>query len=133
MNTTTYVAGERALVNRLQPGQRLRLVGDETERSFRADRIDVIEEASPGDSESPSNDLGADEKWVDAAGGGARASGASELPAAESTEPQSTPMSTQTGRPNRFKFDIDNAGAASHNDGYSDHFPIVSTIETTGD
>ena len=36
--------------------------------------------------------------------------------------------SQQTRRPKRFEFDIEN-GVATHNDGFSDHFPIVTTIE----
>jgi hypothetical protein len=36
--------------------------------------------------------------------------------------------SQQTRRPKCFKFDIEN-GVATHNDGFSDHFPIVTTIE----
>lgn len=37
--------------------------------------------------------------------------------------------SAATRRPKRFQFDIQ-GGVASHNDGFSDHFPIVTTIET---
>jgi endonuclease/exonuclease/phosphatase family metal-dependent hydrolase len=36
--------------------------------------------------------------------------------------------SQQTRRPRSFRFDIEN-GVATHNDGFSDHFPIVTTIE----
>ncbi len=37
--------------------------------------------------------------------------------------------SQQTRRPKRFEFDIQ-GGVATHNDGFSDHFSIVTTIET---
>jgi hypothetical protein len=37
--------------------------------------------------------------------------------------------SQQTRRPKKFEFDIDN-GVATNNDGFSDHFPIVTTIQT---
>lgn len=37
--------------------------------------------------------------------------------------------STKTRRPKSFKFEIKN-GVASHNDGFSDHFPILTTFET---
>jgi hypothetical protein len=36
--------------------------------------------------------------------------------------------SQQTRRPKPFAFDIEN-GVATHNNGFSDHFPIVTTIE----
>lgn len=36
--------------------------------------------------------------------------------------------SVQTRRPKRFEFSIE-SGVATHNDGFSDHFPIVTTIE----
>jgi hypothetical protein len=36
--------------------------------------------------------------------------------------------SQQTRRPKRFEFDIEN-GVATHNDGFSDHFPIVTAVE----
>lgn len=38
--------------------------------------------------------------------------------------------SPQTRRPKAFTFKLDNNGNASHNDGFSDHFPIVTTIQT---
>jgi hypothetical protein len=38
--------------------------------------------------------------------------------------------SPQTRRPKSFDFSIDAAGTTNHNDGFSDHFPIVTTIET---
>jgi hypothetical protein len=38
--------------------------------------------------------------------------------------------SPQTRRPKGFTFEIDGAGHASHNNGFSDHLPIVTTIET---
>jgi len=37
--------------------------------------------------------------------------------------------SQQTRRPKKFEFDIDN-GIATNNGGFSDHFPIVTTIQT---
>ena len=37
--------------------------------------------------------------------------------------------SKKTRRPKKFKFQIKN-GVASHNDGYSDHFPILTTFNT---
>jgi len=36
--------------------------------------------------------------------------------------------SQQTRRPKRFEFDMEN-GMATHNNGFSDHFPIVTSIE----
>jgi hypothetical protein len=36
--------------------------------------------------------------------------------------------SQQTRRPKRFDFDMEN-GTATHNNGFSDHFPIVTSIK----
>ena len=38
--------------------------------------------------------------------------------------------SSTTRRPKKFTFGLDNAGNSTNNNGYSDHFPIVTTIET---
>ena len=37
--------------------------------------------------------------------------------------------SQQTRRPKKFEFKLNN-GESEHNDGFSDHFPIITTIET---
>lgn len=47
---------------------------------------------------------------------------------AEVFDPDLMITSQETRRPKPFKFDIDN-GVATHNDGFSDHFPILTTIQ----
>jgi hypothetical protein len=50
--------------------------------------------------------------------------------AADVFDPDVMITSPQTRRPKGFTFKIDNAGTVSHNNGFSDHFPVVTTIET---
>lgn len=48
---------------------------------------------------------------------------------AEVFDSDSMLTSPSTRRPKKFDFKM-NAGVASHNDGFSDHFPIVTTVQT---